>query len=256
MLKLNAKHSLLAISILTALSMVACQTEKVAPKPAPVIAPAAVVVKPVVVKPVVKPVYVPAVIVPAIPEDPLVREIKSIDRSNINARLNLVGKYAGHYPPHFPNKIVRRAVEAEVRDLLRTLNQNVPQSSTQHDQLLQGFKVNAIARNLDIGSNTTKNADGYIRQALNIKPKDPETNFWFGVLLSEGGGMTEGIPYLTKAAQGGYNEAYLSLANAYLGLSKKQKALDEIKKYQNAVPNDSRVPAMIQAIKDDKASIW
>ncbi|MDE2419990.1 MAG: hypothetical protein KGO49_02265 [Gammaproteobacteria bacterium] len=238
MLKLNMKHSLLTASILTALTLSACQETKVAPPPAPA------------------PVVLPALIVPPVPEDPLAIEIKAIDRSNIDARILLMGKYARHYPPHFTNPRARHAAEAEVKDLLKTLNPIASNPRATHAELLQGFKANGLARNLDIGSNTTSTADGYIRRALKMDPKDPETNFWFGVLLSEGGGMTEGIPYLNKAAKGGYNEAHLSLANAYLQLDKKQKALAELKEYQRLMPDDTRVPDMIDAVKADKASIW
>lgn len=240
MLKLNLKHSLLTASILTALCITACQETKVAPPPPP--APV--------------PVVLPALVVPPIPEDPLAIEIKAIDRSNIDARILLMGKYARHYPPHFSNQRARHAAEAEVKDLLKTLNPIASNPSATHDELLQGFKANGLARNLDVGSNTTTNADNYIRRALKMNPKDPETNFWFGVLLSEGGGMAEGIPYLNKAAKGGYNEAHLSLANAYLQLDKKQKALAELKDYQKLMPDDTRVPDMIDAVKTDKASIW
>ncbi len=239
MLKLDLKHSLLTASILAALTLAACQETKVAPPPQPAPVP-----------------VLPALVVPPVPEDPLAIEIKAIDRSNIDARILLMGKYARHYPPHFTNQRARHAAEAEVKDLLKTLNPIASNPRATHAQLLQGFKANGLARNLDVGSNTTTNADNYIRRALKQDPKDPETNFWFGVLLSEGGGMTEGIPYLNKAAKGGYNEAHLSLANAYLQLNKKQKALEELKEYQRLMPDDSRVPDMIDAVKTDKASIW
>jgi predicted Zn-dependent protease len=167
-----------------------------------------------------------------------------------------MGQYARHYPPHFPNQRARHAAETEVVDLVNTLNPIAANPKATHDELLQGFKANGLAHNLDVGSDTTTNADNDIRRALKKNPKDPESNFWFGVLLSEGGGMVEGIPYLKKAAKDGYNEAYLSLANAYLALNKKKQALEEVKKYQKVVPDDARVPDMIEAIKQDKASIW
>ena len=58
----------------------------------------------------------------------------------------------------------------------------------------------------------------YAQRILAIKPNDPETNFWFGFGLSEGGGQREAIPYLDKAIKGGVQEAYLSAANNYLWL--------------------------------------
>ncbi|HEY4713629.1 MAG TPA: hypothetical protein VIH30_05260 [Aquirhabdus sp.] len=193
---------------------------------------------------------------PVIIEDPLVTQIKATDRSDIEARINLMGKYARHYPVRFDNVHARRGAEAEIKDLLNVVNPIAQNPKATHNELVQGFKVNGMARNLDVGSNTTTNADIFIRRALKLEPKNPETNYWFGVLLTEGGGMKEGIPYLNKAAISKYSEAHLSLANAYLGLGKHLLALASLKKYQSLVPNDLRIPDMIEAVKQDKASIW
>lgn len=238
---LNTKLRLLCVSTVTALTLAACQQAPV--KPAAVPAPA----------PIDSIRHLPQ---PVVQEDPLVTQIKAIDRSDIEARINLIGKYARHYPAHFPNPRARRGAEAEVRDLLKTMNPIASSPKATHDQLVQGFKVNGMARNLDVGSNTTTNADNFIRRALKLEPKNPDTNYWFGVLLSEGGGMKEGIPYLNKAAKSKYHEAHLSLANAYLGLGNKPQALASLRTYQGLVPNDSRVPDMIDAVKQNKASIW
>jgi len=191
-----------------------------------------------------------------VPDDPYTAQLKTIDKTDIDARLNLLSKYARHYPPRFTDKPSRRAAEADIKDILPTVNAAAEQRGATHAQLLQAFKANCMARNLDVGDNTTTHANDDIRQALKLKPTDPETNFWYGVLLSEGGGMTEGMGYLNKAAKGGYAEAYLSLANAYLSLEKRPKALASITSYQKLVPDDPRVPDMINAIKADKASIW
>lgn len=237
---LNTKLRILCASTVTALTLAACQQ---APVVAPVPLPAPIETIPHLVQPVVV-------------EDPLVTQIKAIDRTDINARINLIGKYARHYPAHFGNPRARRGAEIEVKDLLKTVNPIALNPKATHDELVQAFKVNGMARNLDVGSNTTTNADNFIRRALKLEPKNPDTNYWFGVLLSEGGGMKEGIPYLNKAAKAKYDEAHLSLANAYLGLGKKDQALAELRTYEKLVPTDTRVPDMIDAVKQNKASIW
>lgn len=238
---LNTKLRLLCVSTVTALTLAACQQapvkQAVVPAPVPIA-------------------EIPRLVQPVIPEDPLVTQIKAIDRSDIDARINLIGKYARHYPARFDNVRARRGAEAEVKDLLKTVNPIASNPKATHNELVQGFKVNGMARNLDVGSNTTTNADNFIRRALKLEPKNPETNFWFGVLLSEGGGMKEGIPYLSKAAKSKYHVAHLSLANAYLGLGKKSQALAELKTYEKLVPTDTRIPNMIDAVQQNKASIW
>jgi tetratricopeptide (TPR) repeat protein len=239
---LNTKLRLLCASTLTALTLTACQQAPVvAPAPAPLPVPIALI---------------PPVPQPVIIEDPLVVQIKALDRPNIEGRINLIGQYARHYPAHFDTVRARHAAEAEVKDLLNTVNPIAKDPKATHNELVQAFKVNGMARNLDVGSNTTTNADNFIRRALKLEPKNPETNYWFGVLLTEGGGMKEGIPYLNKAAKSNFNEAHLSLANAYLGLGKNDLAIAELRTYQKLVPTDTRVPDMLDAVKQNKAAIW
>ncbi len=214
---LNTKLRLLCVSTVTALTLAACQQapvkQAVVPAPVPIA-------------------DIPRLVQPVIPEDPLVTQIKAIDRSDIDARINLVGKYARHYPARFDNVRARRGAEAEVKDLLKTVNPIASNPKATHNELIQGFKVNGMARNLDVGSNTTTNADNFIRRALKLEPKNPETNYWFGVLLSEGGGMKEGIPYLNKAAKSKHHVAHLSLANAYHHDGQVSKAIAILKAVQ------------------------
>jgi len=242
---LNTKIRLLCASTVTVLTLAACQQAPVIAPPAPSPIPAPVPIA-----------MIPPLPQPVIVEDPLAVEIKAIDRSDIDARIKVIGRYARHYPAHFDNQRARHAAEAEVKDLLKTVNPIALNPKATHNELVQAFKVNGMARNLDVGSNTTTNADNFIRRALKLEPKNPETNYWFGVLLSEGGGMKEGMPYLSKAAKSGYNEAHLSLANAFLGLGKKANAMAELRAYEKLVPNDPRLPDMLDAVKQDKASIW
>ncbi|MBC7752135.1 MAG: hypothetical protein H7Z73_10545 [Candidatus Saccharibacteria bacterium] len=240
---LNTQLRLLCASTVTVLTLAACQQAPVVIPPPPTPAPVPIAL-------------IPPVPVPVIIEDPLVVQIKALDRPNIEGRIHLIGQYARHYPAHFDTVRARRGAEAEIKDLLNTLNPIAKDPKATHNELVQAFKVNGMARNLDIGSNTTTNADNFIRRALKLEPKNPETNYWFGVLLTEGGGMKEGIPYLQKAAKSKFNEAHLSLANAYLGLGKKAQAIAELRIYQDLVPTDTRVPDMLDAVKQEKASIW
>jgi len=189
-------------------------------------------------------------------DDPLAIQIKAIDRSDINARITLLGKYARHYPPHFETKRARRAAEIEAVDQANVTNDAANGSKPTFEQLIQAVKANCLAHNMDVGDNTAGNANTFIRQALKLKPNDGEANFLYGVLLSESGGMKEGLPYLNKSAKVGFNEAYLSLANAYLSLNQKPKALAALSSYKKVVPNDMHYDDMVDAVKTNKASIW
>jgi hypothetical protein len=191
-----------------------------------------------------------------ITDDPLAVQIKAIDRSDINARITLLAKYARHYPPHFETKRARRAAELEAVDLANTTNSAANGSKPTFEELLQAVKANCLAHNLDVGNDTATNANNFIRSALKLKPNDGEANFLYGVLLSESGGMKEGLPYLNKSAKAGFNESYLSLANAYLSLNQKPKALAALTSYKKVAPDDPHYNDMVDAIKTNKSSIW
>ena len=193
---------------------------------------------------------------PVISDDPLAVQIKSIDRSDLNARISLLGKYARHYPPRFETKRARRAAEAEATDLATITTDAANGPKPTFEQLIQAVKANCLAHNMDVGNNTAGNANTFIRSALKLKPNDGEANFLYGVLLSESGGMKEGLPYLNKSAKAGFNESYLSLANAYLSLNQKPKALAPLASYKKVVPDDPHYDDMVDAVKTNKASIW
>lgn len=193
---------------------------------------------------------------PVISDDPLAVQIKSIDRSDLNARISLLGKYARHYPPRFETKRARRAAEAEASDLATITTDAANGPKPTFEQLIQAVKANCLAHNMDVGNNTAGNANNFIRSALKLKPNDGEANFLYGVLLSESGGMKEGLPYLNKSAKAGFNESYLSLANAYLSLNQKPKALAALASYKKVVPDDPHYDDMVDAVKTNKASIW
>ena len=191
-----------------------------------------------------------------ITDDPLAVQIKAIDRSDINARITLLAKYARHYPPHFETKRARRAAELEAVDLANITNSAANGSKPSFEELLQAVKANCLAHNMDVGNDTATNANNFIRSALKLKPNDGEANFLYGVLLSESGGMKEGLPYLNKSAKAGFNESYLSLANAYLSLNQKPKALAALTSYKKVAPDDPHYNDMVDAIKTNKSSIW
>ena len=98
-----------------------------------------------------------------------------------------------------------------------------------------------MARNLDMGSAYTTKSLAYAQRILAIAPDDPETNFWFGFGLSEGGGQREAIPYLNKAMQAGVQEAFLSATNNYLWLEQKKNALQTLKNYKTQYPDEAEV---------------
>ncbi len=98
-----------------------------------------------------------------------------------------------------------------------------------------------MARNLDLGTSYTGKSLTYAQRILAIVPNDPETNFWFGFGLSEGGGQREAIPYLDKAMKANVQEAYLAATNNYLGMEQKKNAIQTLKNYKIKFPDEAEV---------------
>ena len=139
-----------------------------------------------------------------------------VDVTEIDDFLQLVEGKARHYPPRFPDRQEHKGYEAKLKETTQKLDALAEQPNASLDVLTSAFKASVMARNMDLGTAYTTKSLNYAQRILAISPNDPETNFWFGFGLSEGGGQREAIPYLDKAIKGGVQEAYLSAANNFL----------------------------------------
>lgn len=180
-----------------------------------------------------------------------------LDVTDLDAKLAALEATSKHYPPRFDDKQARRMAEMDIKKLVQALDQHAVLPDASYEVLIRAMKANQIARNLDVGMDSALKAGVYIRRLLELKPLDAEANLWYGIMLVEGGGMKEGIPYLNKAVKAGVHEAYLSLANAYLSLSKRDLAIKSLESYRSVATNDQpRAQSLIEAVRSGKTGIW
>ena len=181
-----------------------------------------------------------------------------VDVTEIDDFLQLVEGKARHYPPRFPERQERKGYEVKLRETTQKLDALAEKPNASLDVLTRAFKASVMARNLDLGTAYTSKSLTYAQRILAINPNDPETNFWFGFGLSEGGGQREAIPYLDKAMKGGVQEAYLSAANNYLWLEQKKNAIQTLKNYKINYPDEAEVTdRLIKEVETGKRwNVW
>jgi len=182
----------------------------------------------------------------------------TLDVSQIDQRIATLETKAQHYPPSYTDKRERRNAEADVKDLVSTMDQYAVSPKASAEVLLRAVKVNQMARNMDVGTESALKAGVYMRRLIALQPTNPEANYWYGIMLSEGGGVKEGIPYLNKAAKNGFKAAYLSLAHAYLMLTKKTEAISALESYRTAVPeHKDHTETLLEGVRSgSKTGIW
>ncbi|MDR0480701.1 MAG: hypothetical protein LBG66_02305, partial [Gallionellaceae bacterium] len=69
------------------------------------------------------------------------------------------------------------------------------------------------------------------------------------------GKPNEALPYLKKALAGGIADANYSIGMTYLALGDKELALKNLESYAQRRPDDEKVKAFIEAIRDGKVTI-
>ena len=181
-----------------------------------------------------------------------------VDVTEIDDFLQLVEGKARHYPPRFTERQERKGYEAKLKEITQKLDALAEQPNASLDVLTRAFKASVMARNMDLGTAYTTKSLNYAQRILAISPNDPETNFWFGFGLSEGGGQREAIPYLDKAIKGGVQEAYLSAANNFLWLEQKKNAIQTLKNYKVKYPDEAEVAdRLISEVESGKRwNVW
>ncbi|WOE31798.1 MULTISPECIES: ABUW_2363 family tetratricopeptide repeat lipoprotein [unclassified Acinetobacter] len=164
-----------------------------------------------------------------------------LDVTDIDDFLLIVEGKARHYPPQFTSRQERKGYERKLKEVSQQLDVLAAANNASYDVLLRAFKASVMGRNLDLGAAYTTKSLDYAQRLLKLNQTDPETNFWFGFGLSEGGGQREALKYLNNAMQGGVQEAYLVAANNYLGMEQKKNAIQILQNYKLKYPQEAQV---------------
>lgn len=181
-----------------------------------------------------------------------------LDVTDIDDFLTILEGKARHYPTRFDVKREKSGMTDKLKDIIVTLDQYAVQPNASYDILLRAAKANHMARNLDMGDKYGPKALSYATRLLKLKPNDPETSFWLGFGLSEGGAFKEATPYLKTAMDAGIQEAHLSMVNNYLGLEQKKNALTTLNNYKITYPTEAAVVDQVRASIEsgNRYNVW
>lgn len=179
-----------------------------------------------------------------------------LDVSLIDDFIESVSPNARHYPPNFPNRTAEFVTSENIKYLSDWLEPYASANDATFDIILRAAKINGMARNLNIGTNYTQRANKYMAKAINLAPNDAEANFLYGMMISEGGGFTEGQKYLQKAAKLGYLEAEQSLAQAELLADNHAGALSRLKALQSKYPTNTQIAEQVRIVENGGYYIW
>lgn len=194
---------------------------------------------------------VPTVIVPATTD----ANGAELDVSVIDDFLAEASPKARHYPPVFASRTDRYNTTQRLKQLTGWIEPYAARPNASYDVLLRAVKLNAIGRNLDLGSNYAVRASNYVSRALRLDDS-AEANFLYGTMLAEGGGFQEGAKYLEKAERMGYKEATQSLAQAELLDDKRDSAIRRLNDFKAQYPNDPYIDAQLDIVNSGKYYIW
>ncbi len=194
--------------------------------------------------------FIPTVLVPK-----TTTNAETVDVSVVEDFLAYAMPLARHYPPIFPSKTARYNATQRVKVLTAWIENYAKDPNASYDILLRAAKLNALGRNLDLGSEYTVRASNYIARAIKLQDTG-EANFLYGVMLAEGGGFVEGEKYLDKAAKLGYAEAYQSMAQSDLLNDKKDSALRRLTEFKTKYPNDPYIDRQLAIVNSGKYYIW
>lgn len=175
----------------------------------------------------------------------------SLDLQYLDTILEDLTAHAGGYPPKFSSENERNAAKEDVTYLSDMLNiiTNTPKPAV--EILKRTSLLNTIGHNLDIAG-TAERADRDYQKLLEQLPNDSGINFSYGSFLGGSNQAKKALPYLKKAVETGYNNAYFALGMSYLSLKENKKALESFEQYQKYNPNSKEVVSIIEAIKSGK----
>ena len=178
-----------------------------------------------------------------------------LDVSVLDDFITYATPMARHYPPVFSSRTERYNTTERLKSLTAWIETYAQNPNASYEVLLRAAKLNAMGRNLDLGSDYAVRAGNYIARAIKLNDT-AEANFLYGAMLAEGGGFKEGTKYLEKAEKMGYLEATQSLAQADLLDDKKDRAIQRLTEFKARNPDNPYIDEQLRIIDSGKYYIW
>ena len=181
--------------------------------------------------------------------------ITQLDVSVLDDFITYATPMARHYPPVFSSRTERYNTTERLKSLTAWIETYAQNPNASYEVLLRAAKLNAMGRNLDLGSDYAVRAGNYIARAIKLNDT-AEANFLYGAMLAEGGGFKEGAKYLEKAEKMGYLEATQSLAQADLLDDKKDRAIQRLTEFKAKNPDNPYIDEQLRIVNSGKYYIW
>ena len=178
-----------------------------------------------------------------------------LDVSVLDDFITYATPMARHYPPVFSSRTERYNTTERLKSLTAWIESYAQNPNASYEVLLRAAKLNAMGRNLDLGSDYAVRAGNYIARAIKLNDT-AEANFLYGAMLAEGGGFKEGAKYLEKAEKMGYLEATQSLAQADLLDDKKDRAIQRLTEFKAKNPDNPYIDEQLRIVNSGKYYIW
>ena len=178
-----------------------------------------------------------------------------LDVSVLDDFITYATPMARHYPPVFSSRTERYNTTERLKSLTAWIESYAQNPNASYEVLLRAAKLNAMGRNLDLGSDYAVRAGNYIARAVRLNDT-AEANFLYGAMLAEGGGFKEGAKYLEKAEKMGYLEATQSLAQADLLDDKKDRAIQRLTEFKAKNPDNPYIDEQLRIVNSGKYYIW
>ena len=178
-----------------------------------------------------------------------------LDVSVLDDFITYATPMARHYPPVFSSRTERYNATERLKSLTAWIETYAQNPNASYEVLLRAAKLNAMGRNLDLGSDYAVRAGNYIARAVRLNDT-AEANFLYGAMLAEGGGFKEGAKYLEKAEKMGYLEATQSLAQADLLDDKKDRAIQRLTEFKAKNPDNPYIDEQLRIVNSGKYYIW
>lgn len=178
-----------------------------------------------------------------------------LDVSVLDDFITYASPMARHYPPVFSSRTERYNTTERLKSLTAWIETYAQNPNASYEVLLRAAKLNAMGRNLDLGSDYAVRAGNYIARAVRLNDT-AEANFLYGAMLAEGGGFKEGTKYLEKAEKMGYLEATQSLAQADLLDDKKDRAIQRLTEFKAKNPDNPYIDEQLRIVNSGKYYIW
>lgn len=178
-----------------------------------------------------------------------------LDVSVLDDFITYATPMARHYPPVFSSRTERYNTTERLKSLTAWIESYAQNPNASYEVLLRAAKLNAMGRNLDLGSDYAVRAGNYIARAIKLNDT-AEANFLYGAMLAEGGGFKEGTKYLEKAEKMGYLEATQSLAQADLLDDKKDRAIQRLTEFKAKNPDNPYIDEQLRIVNSGKYYIW